>query len=269
MAYEVDRGIIAVAQASDERVRQKVLDYLKAKWFGQGSWREADIQLLVAEARAVVDIGKKQVSGLTVAYLDSLVQAAGLGRPPYAAIDLSDQSLRGVDPDELYRRSGITVWTALSKGKDIKEAARLGWLRLEETAETGMQLAHTHTARAWMERSPHVVGYRRVVRGSSTCALCYLASTQRYHKAALEPIHTRCHCKVVPIIGTHDPGQLIDEERYTALHSALRDQYPDAFTSKGWESSNKPNSHIRIHEHGETGPTLTWAGHGFTGPGDI
>uniref|UniRef100_UPI001D0D1143 hypothetical protein n=1 Tax=Klebsiella pneumoniae TaxID=573 RepID=UPI001D0D1143 len=60
---------------------------------------------------------------------------------------------------------------------------------------TDLQLAKTHQARSSFNRSG-VQFYRRVLTGNENCALCVIASTMRYRKNSLMPIHPGCDCDI-------------------------------------------------------------------------
>jgi hypothetical protein len=123
----------------------------------------------------------------------------------------------GADPLEVYRRGVITARRALSDGKSREEALRIGRDRTLSTTATDVMLPQRAQIDEWV-KVDKVWGYRRVLTGSS-CALCALASTQRYHRENLMPIHSHCDCGVSPIIGDRDPGRIINRP----LHKKLKD----------------------------------------------
>lgn len=136
-------------------------------------------------------------------YLSTFIGTTALGINPAA---ITGAALRaGVDPVEVYHRSVVEARVAISEGKSYDEAMGSGRERAVLTAITDIALAQ----RATIAMDSRVVGYRRVLRGSS-CALCGVASTQRYHRGDLMPIHGRCDCGVAPIIGSSDPGRVIN-----------------------------------------------------------
>jgi hypothetical protein len=113
---------------------------------------------------------------------------------------------------------------------------------------TDIQLARTHASRSVLARKQRVVGYRRVLSGSPSCDLCAEASTQRYSKEDLLPIHPGCSCDVEPIYGSSDPGTIADDQAI-----------PD---NAGQVSGT-------VQQHGEIGPVLAVKGQAFTGPDDL
>jgi len=137
--------------------------------------------------------------------------------------------------------------------------------RLLSITETDLQLARTHAAQQSMQRGGAQF-FRRRLTGSKNCALCVLASTQRYRVENLMPIHPGCDCKVEPLAGNRDPGQIIDEATLKAAHAAV---------AKGVGQSDAggraPDYRdvIITRQHGEYGPLLAVRRHEFTGPDDV
>jgi hypothetical protein len=263
MALERERHIILTHQEAVRRIRQQVVRFVTDKWGGLQAWRDDDIAAFVDGILPAVMSGERSVARLTDAYLTAMARMAG-DKPLPSALDLSQvtgSALRGVDPLEVYRRPGVSVWTALSEGKPLEQAVSEGLYRLQDLVAMDMQLAQTHTARARF--SNRVVGHRRVLTGAENCALCIVASTQRYRKADLMPIHSGCDCGIAPIYGEADPGQVINSDRLEALHSFISENGIQV------DRSAEDYRHVVIHQHGEHGATLGWRDHKFTGPNDI
>lgn len=125
-------------------------------------------------------------------------------RPPADQPSLSERwrrRERPVDPQDYYQRPIREVKWRLAQGKSLGEALDAGRRRAESIVLTDLQLAHTHTAREYIRRAAQappgprgtIVGFRRVLSNRPNhCALCILASTQRYHREDLLPIHPGC-----------------------------------------------------------------------------
>lgn len=273
MPYEDDRRVILGYQSLSDRIRRRVVGYVTRRWRGMGAWRDADIRQFVADIVPAVAAGQMQLSQLTDSYLDSMARLFGI--PPPDAATLKDTALRGVDPDEEYRRAAVTMRTALSEGKPLSEAVRFGEARLASLVATDLQLARTHTARNKLADAHGIVGYRRTLTGTENCALCALASTQRYRKSDLMPIHPGCDCGVAPIAGDRDPGLVINEELYEQTMRVLEEsgtQDTHAWSGKQyrtWKADRDVSRIITVRQHGEYGPTLTWRHHEFTSAADI
>lgn len=284
--------------SSVARTRRLVLAMLAARWAALGSYRDADATKFLSWLLPFVQAGQQHMSTVTAAYLANLTGSLGAARSPVGvpARQVTGGALRGVDPAEVYRRPFQQVWYQLSLGKPLAEAVQAGAQRLQAVAGTDLQLATTHTARAVLEQQPNIVGYRRVLTGAENCGLCVVASSQRYHEADLMPIHPRCDCVVAPIVGEHDPGQVINSAMLTTghlptslnrqgvgvysadhlldvgnllpdVHAAIRDTFgkssADARTTVDYRHV------ITVHHHGEIGPVLTVKGQKFTGPAAI
>lgn len=263
---EVVRTIVAY-QDRTAAVRSRVETYARNLWGSLGSWRDDDINRMIAQIVPFVNGAQMQMVALTDAYLNAIAVAAGLPMPNGStpARSVTGTATRGVDPREVYRRPGVTVWTALSEGKPLREAVDEGLHRLVNLATTDLQLAKTRTSLHRLSGDGSVAGYRRTLTGSENCAMCTLASTQRYHKRDLMPIHPGCDCDVAPIRGNVDPGQVIDPDRLEALHQAVTDKFGKA-AADGREIDYRL---IEVQEHGELGPVLTWRGQHFDGPAAV
>lgn len=150
----------------------------------------------------------------------------------------------GATPDDVYRRSFVTVWTDLSKGTPWADAVAAGLARATATAQTDVALSTRAAATEYAARDPRILGFRRVP-DDGACDLCQLASEQSYGSGDLMPIHDRCGCTVEPEL---------DE-------SAIGD------TSR--PSGELDGIGVAIHDHGELGPVLGVAGQTFTSEADL
>lgn len=251
-------------------LRARVLTFTATVWGGLESYRDVDIDRFVAAVVPVVTGAQRQIAALTDAYL-AAVAAEVLGRPagpvgvPASVVD--SETLRGVAPVEVYRRAGVTVWTALAHGAPIDVAARRGLRRAQSLAATDLQLAKTHAARHVLAQTGDVVGYRRTLTGSRSCGLCVVASTQRYRRGDLMPIHPGCDCGVLPIYGTADPGPVVDVDTLEGVHDAIAERFGTA--DRAARGPIDYRDALVVHTHGELGPVLGVRGHDFTGPDDL
>lgn len=180
--------VILNHQAALNRVRTRVEVFARSQWNGMGSWRGPDIDRFVARVVPVVESGQKQIGGLTNAYLASMARLSGLTPPPAKPMK-TGKALRGIEPHEVYRRPGNATWYALSEGSSLDEAVRVGGTRLDELVSTDMQMAGVNAAFDALSGDERVVGYMRVINSGNPCELCMLASTQRYTREDLMPIH--------------------------------------------------------------------------------
>jgi hypothetical protein len=160
---------------------------------GLGSWHRPDAQRFAAQAAPMVEGAQSALANLTSNYVASVASEA-LRRPvaPPPIPHTARARLRLKDPAEVYQRPFVEAYTALKDGEQLDGALGKARLRLREVAEGDMQLAYAHSAQAAMQGLPEQqrpTGWRRVLQGSENCAMCVLASTQRYHVKELNPIH--------------------------------------------------------------------------------
>ena len=251
-------------------VRARVIRFIIATWGSLTAHRDADIDRFVAAVVPVIEGGQLQVATLTDAHL-AVLEGAALGTTvgPVGVSVAQVRNLRGVPTAEVYQRAGRTVWTALANDVPYPQAVQQGLQRATTMAETDLQLAETHTARRVLSGKANVVGYRRVLTGSESCGVCAIASTQRYRKDRLMPIHDRCDCKVRPIYGDRDPGRVIDPTTLANVKADLAERFGSAYSDRNRKGLTTLKRLVVTHEHGEIGPVLAKRGDRWTGPSDI
>jgi hypothetical protein len=237
-------------------------------FLGLGSWRDADARRFQRTALPLILAGERQVATLTASYLEQLykdVDAHG----PRVRLDLdtvTGRALRGVDPVDVYERPFKELRAALGDDVSLDEAVKRGARRLETLVKTDLQLARTHTVREVSADMPRFEYTVRELQGEYDCALCMIASTQRYHKRNLAPIHPGCDCLVKTVTADYDPGQVIDEDKLERIHDLVEEALGKS--DRGGRAVDYRKI-IIANEHGEIGPVLGFAGQRFTGPDDI
>ena len=182
-------------QAAVAAIRARVVDYVRRTWTGLGRWDRADIDRFVAAVVPAVQAGQLTTASLTDAYLAQLertVLGTAARTVGVSAATVTTEALRGVPAVEVYQRAGVTVWTALKGGVSHDQAVARGLKRATDLAATDLQMSKVATAKRVLEQKPNVVGHRRSLRGGSSCGLCIVASTQRYGRGELQPIHPGC-----------------------------------------------------------------------------
>ncbi len=267
--------LVRANSAATAQLRSTTLDMLRRLWRSLRTWHRSDVDRFEPTATAILDAAQQHMGSLTASYLTRYAELRGEHLPHVTpAVDLADLRT-GVDRRTELERPFVDVWTALKDDKPLDVAVEQGRKRLDDLAATDLQLAKTHTAQTALAGDEKIVGYRRVLEGAYSCGLCILASTQRYHKADLMPVHPGCDCDVEPIYGTHDPGRLLNAGTITELHTAIDDTFGTS-SSAGrlikYDADGKPINYrdvIVTHEHGEIGPVLGVRGQDFTGPADI
>ncbi len=246
-------------------LRDRLLTFVLAAFDGLGTYRDAAAAEFVARVVPVVLATQQQMGAVTDAYLTALIaDMTGQAAAP-AGVELP-AALRGTPPEEVYRRPFVQTWTALADGKDFLDARAQGRTRLLSITETDLQMARTHAAQQSMARGGTKFFRRRLSGGKSTCALCVIASTQRYRVENLMPIHPGCHCKPEPLPGNRDPGQIIDEALLREAHDAIA---RDTGSSDRGGRAPDYRQIIITREHGEIGPLLAVRRQNFTGQDDI
>ncbi|MFJ3588569.1 hypothetical protein ACIQUY_04675 [Streptomyces sp. NPDC090231] len=237
-------------------------------WTDLGSWRDADVRRFERTALPVLLAGQRRVASLTASYLEQLYRDIdGTGHRVDLDFDtVTGRALRDVDPEAVYRRPFVDVWTALGNGESLDTALERGANRLETIAKTDLQLARTHTVREVGDDMPRFQYTVRELQGEYDCALCMIASTQRYRKRDLAPIHPGCDCLVKLVTADEDPGQVIDEEKLERIHDLVEEALGKS--DRGGRAVDYRKI-IVANDHGEIGPVLGYRGQRFSGPDDI
>ena len=248
-------------------LHQRVIEALVRLFLGLGDWR--DPRLFVSQAVPLIQGAQTALVALIDAYiaallsrdLDTPVAPVGVDPGPIIAATRGD-----VTAEDVYTRPLHTVWSALGEDRPLIQAVELGATRAREIAETDLQITHARAAREAMTGSSaasNVTGWRRVLKGETSCALCVIASTQRYTVEQLNPIHPGCDCEVAPITGRD--RHVIDRKLLDAAQAATKDLL-------GFHPTREQLRNVTLQiarEHGEHGTVLVNPRHRFTGPGDI
>lgn len=275
MATHLDRSY----DQAVHKVRVQLQGFALRCWNGLGSWRDKDYEQLLKVFVPRVEAGQQKVADLTDAYIRRLALdefgAIRSGLP----LEASTVALRGVPVAEVYHRPFASAYAELASGKSMTAAVSAGAERLTDLVASGLQLSKTHSAREAMERSKFQ-GYQRTLTGRESCALCVIASTQRYTRGDLLPIHPGCDCGVKPYNARFD-SQVINEqllnETYTEIATRLdhvsvgldaRDLGLGKTDARGRPLSDFTDLLV-TRQHGELGPLLSWRDHKFTGADDI
>ncbi|MGH3881947.1 MAG: hypothetical protein ACRDSN_19230 [Pseudonocardiaceae bacterium] len=233
-----------------------------------GSWHRPDAQRFAQRAVPMVEGAQQALAALTSNYVASAASEV-LRRPvaPPGIPHNASARLRLVDPTETYQRPFVDAYTALAQGDPLDQALGKARLRLREVAEGDMQQTYAESSRAAMRGLPgdtRPTGWRRVLIGPENCAMCVIASTQRYHIEDLNPIHPRCDCQVRPIYGPI-AEQVIEPVLLEKVHAAVFE-----LTGQVDRGARAPDyRHIMtriVHRHGELGDVIARPGDRFQGP---
>lgn len=255
-------ALIQAEQATRLQIRDRLVEFSTSLWGGLGSWRDADVDRFVEQIVPRVQSGEMAVARLTDSYLATVTETATVG-----VTDLS-MIRNGVTPEEVYRRPAKTLYTELAAGKTFSEAQKIATSRLVDLVRTDLQLSMTHQAQSNLGRGGMSM-YQRTLTGAENCALCVIASTQRYWKKDLLPIHPGCDCGIAPWTG--EDTWVINQEQLEKVHGMVADRFGGSDRgARVLPGGGNPRSDyldlIVTREHGEYGPTLTWKANKFTGP---
>lgn len=256
-------ALISAMQSVRGDVRDRVVQYAETMWDTLGDWRDDDIDRFIAAVVPRIEAGKLTIAKATDTYIAAMIDA-----DPVGAIDLA-QIRNGADPSDVYRRPAVAMRSDLASGASFADALATGARRLESLVATDLELAHTHQARATMTRKGRrrggkVQAFRRVPTGKENCALCLIASTQRYWVGDLMPIHPGCDCGVAPLGPGEHVSQVIDPDMLEDVHDQVRGL--TGYADRTGRDEIDYRELVIVREHGEYGPTLTWADHRHTGP---
>lgn len=249
-------------------------------------WRDENAAQYLELLEPVLNGVKVQTGRLRVAYASEIAKAAGEAFTPAAVTlaTLSTPNIRnGATFEQVHTRPFATLYTALSGGKTFTQSIIEGAARASSVASTDVQLASRQAGRASRSENPRVVGFRRVLSGGKNCALCVIASTQRYTVNDLMPIHPGCSCGEEEIYGDFDPGQIIDPELLEETQELVAreleiDQDRGARDAGLGKVISSPTEGDKLadftelivsREHGEYGPTLGFRDQSFTRASDI
>ena len=238
-------------------IRQQITALGQAYWDSLPHYRASAVKDMIEAITPRVTAGQLRIADLTRAYLAQCARELGwkVALPPIDQDEI--RGARGVDPRVVYRRPAVDVYTALAAGKPLPQAAGEGRLRLTQLIGGDMQLAKMHASRQSMRGYPEEGQfYRRVLTGRENCALCVVASTQRYHRGDLMPIHPGCDCGIQPLPPGLAVNQVIDEDLLEQVHQITADRL--GVSDRGGRTPDYRKL-LTVSEHGEYGPTLSWA----------
>lgn len=232
-----------------------------------GKWRDEDIATFVEQVSVPLQGIKRNAASSAIAYHEQVAKISKrvFKAPSLSDLDLSMSALRnGANVNQVYGRPFVQMRMALAKGESFTDALDLGSRTATSFARTEVQLSRRQASLFARKANDNIVGFLRTLSGSENCALCYVASTQRYRKGDLLPIHPACDCGEMPIYGDTDTGQIIDQQLLDQSHEAVGQRF-------GIDVGGRDPDYrkIMIRDHGEMGPMLTVRGQKFTGPNSL
>lgn len=233
-------ALVASFQQLLEGVSDQLADEFEAAFRGLSSWDRVNVREFMRATAPLWRSHAQVVADLTAAMLSDVHELGTV------AVDIKELRAITPAPDISFR----TLWKRLGEGVDFEagfdEAVRV----VRSQARSSMYRVSRASTPAWVgkqglyapfdkavaenpawrpsarvraayDRSERVgarvVGYRRVLTGKS-CSWCARVSTQRYLTADSADFgHPRCDCTVIPIVGTRDPGQVLNRDLLDAL----------------------------------------------------
>lgn len=263
--------VVTRYQAQYGHIRNVTVARVVALWRAFGGVDDDALAAFLTAVLPTVAAGQTAVGALVSAYVATMLRAAGETATVAPLGAISVDALRGTAAAEVYARPVVALRTALADGKLYDYGMKLAGQRVEQLASSDVAMAQREAIGRAVEGDERFFGYRRVLTGRS-CALCAVASAQRYHRRPM-PIHANCDCGVAPIIGTVDPGQTINRQIVDNLKAAAQKTGTAAYWKNRHVTVNADGTvnlpEIAVHEHGELGAVLGDAAHSFTGPGGI
>ncbi len=196
------------------------------------------------------------------------VPAAGIDAPEPA--ELAD-ALDPLDPRAAYGRVADQYrYQVVAEGVPEQRARQKALVRVGSVAETDVTLAVREQVRKTLGGLRGITGYRRILRPelseTGPCGLCVVAADRKYKVEHLLPIHDRCCCDVLPILGDVDPGVFLNASDLNRLYSAAGGT---SGYRKDGEQIGLKAVRVALAEHGELGPVLVDDGQHYRGPADV
>lgn len=232
--------------AQYERERARLVEaYVTSAWKMWMSlspadwWNDAITQGAAANLTARYMAFIERMRRLGASYADIMLRLVGAEskpEPPEFEVvrDNTDPWKMMVRPVETYRELAVKEPTIRPESWDRMqqsvESSVTHWLeesrrRLEDIIDTDTMLALNRTALECY-RSAGVKRYRRVIHPelsrTGTCGLCVVAADRVYTIKDLMPLHSNCHCTVLPITAKHDPGLRLNKDDLEAIYKKAK-----------------------------------------------
>lgn len=191
-----------------------------------------------------------------------------------AAARERDREAAVTDPAEPYGRVADGYrYQVVAEGATEEKAKRKALVRIAAIAETDVTLAVREQVRKTLGQIPGITGYRRILHPelseTGPCGLCVVAADRIYKVEDLKPIHDRCVCEVLPIIGALDPGLNLNASELEAIYDAAGGTGGEVIKGGRRHSAALKRVRVALGEHGELGPVLVDADQRYRGPREV
>jgi hypothetical protein len=261
--------------AHSDALKQQLSQAIIAMYAGVNFYSAAEVSAAAQQATAASNTQALVQAGLAaqyVAFVSSLITGENLPTPALVLPALR----AGVDMTDVFSRPAKLFRRLRSEGIDPAEAFRRAMLLAGQISDMNMTLAQREAYQATfarLEQQVGITGYRRIVHPelakTGSCGLCIVASDQVYHTSFLMPIHERCNCTVLPIIGEIDPGNSLNNLTLGDFYGAAGPFSGSPGTEESTHGHHLKRVKVAVQDHGEYGPVLTILGQQFTGPDDL
>lgn len=239
---------LAQVDAASARIDAGTVAAVAAAYALVVDWMDPRQTVRAATEAAAAAAAGRTASAEVGAQLVAMITAV-LGGPRAASSALGLGYPRQADPFDVYSRPIHVYRDSIARGLSSSEAQAAAFRRAAMLAETDNLLARRNGGIAQMEHQGART-YRRVIRPelskTGTCGLCITAASRIYRTSDLMPIHTRCKCDVVPIVGGDDAGERFNIEDMRRLYA-------------GMDATRKEDLirfRYAVDENGELGPLL-------------
>lgn len=241
--------VVAANGAGRDALTSNLVAQVAAILQGFTAWYdEVAVKRLTKQIGDLVAATQRVTASQEDAYL-ARVSTTLAGRPfsPVGPVNVTD--LRNAAIDSVYERLAVQYRYERSIGTADEQAIAKVLNRADAMNQTDAQLAaRAQWVRFFTENK--ITGYRRVIHPElskgGTCGLCIAATDRIYKGARLMPIHDRCCCGVMPIIGGFDAGDSLN-------NLDLGQLYSDAGTTS---AAALKRTRYKVLDHGELGPVL-------------
>lgn len=247
-----DEDLILRFQAQQAHVLAEVARIVRKLWESLPGYNRAEVAEFLAGIETVLPAAQGVMASSVDAMVSILTEEAPIGIPVFTDV-------RGIPLAEEFERPFIQIWKGLGEGKQWEDLVTQAGDRAVTMATMDTQVSMVRSMDLAAHESKRVVGYRRVLTGKS-CMFCASASTRRYHRKNLMPLHAHCDCGVAPIVGDSDPGEVLNKE----LLSTLKGQGEQFWRQSGFvdakgvpiDPTDLPKGLTRVVQHDELGPIL-------------
>jgi hypothetical protein len=263
-----------------ERLQNDTVNAAVAAWRALGQYRDEDVARFKKLVVPVIQAQQSRMAALTSAFHSQVGRERGDDVPMVLLDRAQVVEPRGVPSDVVYQRPAVAIYTELAAGGSFASAVSKSENRLRQIVSTDMQLVKTRQSNRSLEAGGFTF-YRRTLTGTEDCALCVIASTQRYRVGTLLPIHPGCNCGVDEVRSDWEPPQVLDPELLDDTHGRISREFGVSDSGARDLGENKLVQYrdnvrqadytelIVTREHGEIGPSLVWRSDRFTGPSDL